>query len=220
MVDIRAHYTKPVVDSQGNLLPNIHVRVLQPGTQDPIADTLYADGLTLNTLSNPFVADDGVIDFYLGTPQRVRLGVTSGADPEVFFDDIDVLVPDPAYATWYQTVQDENGDAVPQHGTIEFTGTGVAVTDDGVNSRTVVTITAGGLVGNHDRVAITDATTVTYTLTSAPIITNMAWVTLNAAVLDEGADYTLDYTTGVITLDSSLGRVVGDVLSVRYLTSA
>lgn len=90
---IRAHFTKPIVDDQGNLLPGISVRVLEPGTTTPISDTLWADSSSSNRLNNPTQFPTGVIDFYLDNPKRVRLGVTYGALNEVFFDDVDVLEP-------------------------------------------------------------------------------------------------------------------------------
>lgn len=86
----RAHFSRPVQDASGDVQLNAVVRVLQPGTTTPITDTIYAAATGGTTRTNPFTYTDGVISFYLDTPQQVRLGVTIGAAPEVFFDDVDV----------------------------------------------------------------------------------------------------------------------------------
>lgn len=88
---MRAHFYRLVVDSQGNLLSDITVRVLEPGTTDPLAVPIYADGDTLTAMANPFTASNGVINFYLDQPRRVRLGITQGSVPEQFYENIDVL---------------------------------------------------------------------------------------------------------------------------------
>lgn len=95
----RAHLYRPVQDTSGDVQSNVAVRVLQPGTTTPIADTMYVASTGGTTRSNPYTYTDGVISFYLDTPQRVRLGVTVGAAPEVFFEDVDVLSPDGAVGT-------------------------------------------------------------------------------------------------------------------------
>jgi hypothetical protein len=89
----RAHLYRPVVDNQGNVLPNAIVRVLQPGTTTPISDTMYVDDTSGVTRSNPHTYADGVIDFYVEDAQRVRLGIKIGSGTEVFYEDVDILEP-------------------------------------------------------------------------------------------------------------------------------
>lgn len=89
----RAHLSKPILDSAGNVRTGAIVRVLQPGTTTPITDVLYAAGMGSATRTNSFVATNGVVDFYLDVPSRVRLGVTVGQEGETFFEDVDVLEP-------------------------------------------------------------------------------------------------------------------------------
>ena len=92
----RAHFNRAIVDPEGNLLPGCSVRVIDSsdGTTT-LADTLYADDTTSAMHANPFVATDGVIDFYLATPRRVRLGITR-TEPgsiEYYIEDMDVFAP-------------------------------------------------------------------------------------------------------------------------------
>jgi len=76
----RAHFYKAVQDAQGNLVGDISVRVLTPGTDDPVVDTLYqADDPDTATYPNPFTDADGVVDFYLSTSLRVDVEVTKDA---------------------------------------------------------------------------------------------------------------------------------------------
>lgn len=88
----RAHYYSLIQDGNGDIQPNSVVRVLQPGTETLIADPVYVDGSTSTALSNPFVSVDGTINFYLDTPQRVRLGVTKPGFDETFFEDVDIMI--------------------------------------------------------------------------------------------------------------------------------
>jgi hypothetical protein len=56
-----------------------------------LGSTVYADGSSSSTLTNPFVTSTGEVSFYLATPQRVDLGITIPGQAPVFFADIDVL---------------------------------------------------------------------------------------------------------------------------------
>lgn len=85
----RAHFYKAVQDGQGNLVGDISVRVLTPGTDDPIAETLYQTDDGVDTLPNPFTDADGVVDFYLAAPARVDVEVTKDA-LVTLFEDVDV----------------------------------------------------------------------------------------------------------------------------------
>lgn len=87
---MRAHYTRPVTDQQGNLLPQAQVTVYEPGTTTPVSDVLYStDSGTV--ITNPFISSTGVIDLYLDHPKRVRLGVIQGNQPVQYYEDVDVL---------------------------------------------------------------------------------------------------------------------------------
>lgn len=91
---MRAHLYRPIQDSLGNVMGNVTVRVLQPGTVTPVADAIYpSDDPAAVALGNPYTATNGVVDIYMDRPQRVRLGLQSGTDPEFFFDNLDVILP-------------------------------------------------------------------------------------------------------------------------------
>lgn len=87
----RKHIQRPVRDANGSLVTNLSVRVLEPGTTTPIAQTLYQTSTGTTSIANPFVVATGIIDFYLDRAQTVRIGVLpSGATVETFFEDVQV----------------------------------------------------------------------------------------------------------------------------------
>lgn len=88
---MRAHFTRPVTDEQGDLLPNVQVSLFQPGTTTLIGQTVYSTDTGNNVLTNPYVSSTGVIDIYLDQPTRVRIGVVQGNLPMQFYEDVDVL---------------------------------------------------------------------------------------------------------------------------------
>jgi hypothetical protein len=89
---VRAHYTRPVTDQQGNLLPNAQINLYDPATTNPITPVVYSTDTGSNVLSNPYVSSTGLIDFYLDVPARVRIGIVQGGLPMQFFEDVDVLM--------------------------------------------------------------------------------------------------------------------------------
>lgn len=86
----RAHLYTVAQDDAGNALKNAVVRILQPGTENPIAAPFYADDTTITAMTNPFTTASGAISIYIDTAQRVRLGITPVSGTEQFIDDIDV----------------------------------------------------------------------------------------------------------------------------------
>jgi 3D (Asp-Asp-Asp) domain-containing protein len=88
---VRAHFTRPVTDEQGDLLPNVQVTVFDPGTTTPISQVLYTSDTGNTVLTNPFVSSTGVIDIYLDQPARVRFGIVQSNLPMQFYEDVDVL---------------------------------------------------------------------------------------------------------------------------------
>lgn len=87
----RAHFYKAVQDAQGNLIGDISVRVLNPGTDTPISPTLYqADDPDVEVFPNPFTDSDGVIDFYLSDSLRVDVEVTKDGIGTILFPNVDV----------------------------------------------------------------------------------------------------------------------------------
>lgn len=90
----RAHFYRPIQDTQGNIVQDATVRVLQPGTIVPIADSMYVAATGPSVLANPFQATSGVIDFYVDLAQTVRLGIARSGDLERFIEDIDIGDPE------------------------------------------------------------------------------------------------------------------------------
>ncbi len=88
---MRAHYNRALLDLQGNQVPVATVRLLVPGGTDLLGSTVYAEATGGVTRTNPWETTDGEVDFYLDAPERVKIGVKVGSDPEEFWDDIDVL---------------------------------------------------------------------------------------------------------------------------------
>jgi hypothetical protein len=82
-----------VQDTAGNIRPGAAVAVYQPGTTTPITSTLYADGTSGTTLSNPYTSADGTVSFYLAIAQRVDIGLTPPGGSLAIFRDIDVVPP-------------------------------------------------------------------------------------------------------------------------------
>lgn len=88
---MRAHFTRPITDEQGNLLPNAQITVFDPATTTPIGQVLYSTDVGSNVLTNPYISATGQIDLYLDNPTRVRIGVVQGGLPMQYFEDVDVL---------------------------------------------------------------------------------------------------------------------------------
>lgn len=82
---MRAQFSRPLQDTQGNQIDEADIRVLVPNTTTLIAETLYADGTSSLTLTNPWHITDGEVRFYLENPQRVQVGVTVAGSPEEFW---------------------------------------------------------------------------------------------------------------------------------------
>jgi hypothetical protein len=91
----RSHLFRPVQDSEGNLVPNTKVTSYEHGTTQVLAQKLYTSPRGSTVLANPFTTSSGVIDFYLDSPQSVKIGmlVAGRAGGEQYVDDIDVLPP-------------------------------------------------------------------------------------------------------------------------------
>jgi len=69
----RAHLFRPITDREGNLLYNAAVTVREVNYSVAIGQPLYAGPTGDDQLANPFTATNGVIDFWLDTPQRMSV---------------------------------------------------------------------------------------------------------------------------------------------------
>lgn len=90
----RAHFLRKATDNQGNVVPGTVVTVYEVSSLTVVPVPLYVNEVGSITKDNPFVINDGVVEFYLDEPRQVRIGLRSPAGPERFQDSLDVF-PDP-----------------------------------------------------------------------------------------------------------------------------
>ncbi|MEV7675137.1 hypothetical protein [Streptomyces sp. NPDC088752] len=89
---MRAHFNRPLTDRMGNKVDQASVRLLVAGsTTELIPGIVYSGATGGLTRTNPWNITNGEIDFYLDAPTRLQVGVKVGADPEEFWDNIDVM---------------------------------------------------------------------------------------------------------------------------------
>lgn len=100
---MRAHFQSTIVDNQGNVLTGASVRLCNPGSTDLISASFYLSGDGPTPSSNPFASTDGSLSVYADTPIRVRIGVSVGANPEFFYEDVDLLLPPTTSNIFVQT---------------------------------------------------------------------------------------------------------------------
>lgn len=123
----RAHLSDTIIKNvSGNavFVTDATVKVYQPGTTNPITDTIYTTRTGVTTRAQGWAASDGDINFYLDYPQTVRIGLTvSGV--ETFKEDVDVGTPygdDNVLVYGVRKEAADNYDALTE----AFTGTMVA----------------------------------------------------------------------------------------------
>ena len=91
----RAHFSRPVQDTAGNIIAGGSVMLYDPATGVPYGGAVYSDVQASSPLSLPWVSANGIIDFYLDTPQLISVGYTpptSGAT-EILFHNVVVDAP-------------------------------------------------------------------------------------------------------------------------------
>lgn len=90
----RARFSRPVLDSQGNIVPGGSVMVYSSQTGLPLTDPIYSDIEATTLLGLPYTCDSGIVDFYLDRPQFVNVGYTApGASIETLFRNVAVEAP-------------------------------------------------------------------------------------------------------------------------------
>lgn len=88
---MRAHFNRALLDPLGNQITTAQIRLRSPGSTDLLTDTVYSGATGGAVRTNPWTATGGEVDFYLDSPTRVQIGITVDTNPEVFWDNIDVL---------------------------------------------------------------------------------------------------------------------------------
>lgn len=89
----RAHCYRPITDDAGNLVTNIAVRLLEPTSVSLVTVGVYTGPSGSSVYGPTWVATNGIIDFYLAAPKRLRIGVTAPNQPEFFLDNEDIWPP-------------------------------------------------------------------------------------------------------------------------------
>jgi hypothetical protein len=200
----RAHLYKPIQDTEGRLRLNAVVRVLQPGTTTPYTSPLYAADSGSSTVSNPFTATSGIIDFYIEDSVRVRLGITVGAEPEFFVEDVDVLE---VVAAGVSAAED-----------VAFTPTGTVGADNVQDAIVEVATEAASALQAHldDTTDAHDASAISYGGGSSISATNVEAALDELSLEKYGPDNPPPSTGGVQSttgfgLPTTSGRSAGDL---------
>jgi len=91
MAAIRATYKNTILDTEGEPVDSAYIELRTPNTTTPIADIIYADATGAGALSNPFQTDAyGRFNFYLASPKRVDIHVSSEGHTSYTLEDVDV----------------------------------------------------------------------------------------------------------------------------------
>lgn len=86
----RSHFTKAVVRRVSGAPADGTVSVFKTGTSTPLDQPVFAADTGAIELANPFPFTNGLVEFYLGTPERVRLVITPTGSTAQTFDNNDV----------------------------------------------------------------------------------------------------------------------------------
>ncbi|MGW1436886.1 hypothetical protein ACWD7M_16745 [Streptomyces griseus] len=79
----RAHVMRPIIGENGDLLYGAEVLVRESGLSVKLNQPLYAGPTGDAQLPNPHLATNGVIDFWVNTPQRVSVLVKSELNSDI-----------------------------------------------------------------------------------------------------------------------------------------
>jgi len=90
----REHFSKPIQTAAGDLVPDSVVRLIDPATGTNLATPIFISLEGEETRENPWTSVDGLIDFYLDKPARVKIGVTPPGMEEFYFNDVEVGDPE------------------------------------------------------------------------------------------------------------------------------
>lgn len=91
----RAHFSRPVQDLEGNVIAGGSVMLYDPQSGVPYGGNVFSDIQASTPLTMPWVSDNGIIDFYLDTPQFISVGYTPATPGavEILFHNVAVSAP-------------------------------------------------------------------------------------------------------------------------------
>lgn len=90
----RAYFSKAVIRRVSGAPADGTVSVYKTGTNVPLDQPVYAADTGSTVLADPFPFTNGLVEFYLEQPERVRLAITPTGSPTQTFDNVDVLSVD------------------------------------------------------------------------------------------------------------------------------
>ncbi|GAA1978783.1 hypothetical protein [Kitasatospora viridis] len=79
----RAHVYQPITGTDGTLLYGAQVTVRESGLSVPLNQPMFTSLSGTDTLPNPFIADRGIIDFWVEAPQRVSILVQAAGHSDI-----------------------------------------------------------------------------------------------------------------------------------------
>lgn len=93
----RAHFTKAVIRRVSGAPASGSVSITKPDGS-ALGQPVYAADTGTGELGNPYSFTNGVIDFYLAVPTRVRMVITPTDSAAQAFENVDVPIPAAASA--------------------------------------------------------------------------------------------------------------------------
>lgn len=161
---MRSHLYKPIQDAQGNLRSGAVVRVFNDGTSSLTDVPLFVGPNGAGTKAPIHNAPNGIVEFFTEQPQRFRIGIKVGDEPEVLFDAVDVLEP-----------------SYPSDTSLPGSGSGASAGDSGpVTNATTTNTTSGAItVPGQSGVVFADVPNGTATLPSPAGIAGRQYVFKN-----------------------------------------
>jgi hypothetical protein len=81
----RARFYRPAQDSLGNIIAGGSVRLYDAVSGSPFAGNAWADAAGTTLRTEPWIAPNGIIDFYLDQPQFITIGYTPVGGTEMMF---------------------------------------------------------------------------------------------------------------------------------------
>lgn len=86
----RAYFSKAVIRRVSGAPADGTVAVYKNGTITPLSQIVYAADTGTTALPQPFNFTNGLVEFFLDLPERVRLVITPTGSPSQTFDNVDV----------------------------------------------------------------------------------------------------------------------------------
>ncbi len=90
----RAHFYRPIQDSEGNLMPDTLVRVIDEATELSYEGDLFVSEEGSEVRENPYTSETGIVEFYLASPTKIALALTPPGGEEIQVNNLSVGTPE------------------------------------------------------------------------------------------------------------------------------